>query len=242
MLRMLRLIKLARIVRSSRLIKRLEDAVEISYAKMNLLKSAFILLGASHLMACAFGFVGRMVQEDHGSSWLDSVHAKGSEFVGEGEIFKHYAMALYWAIMTITSVGYGDISPQWVEEYIVVILCMLIGGSIWAYNIGNLCSVVSNLSQDELSFQQQMDELTAMAHTRHLPKELRQRLRSYLWQSRSLRQMDAHREITQMLSPALQGEVFCNVSRVWLMGVSFFKQTTTPFVMALTKSVSSALF
>ena len=47
--------------------------------------------------------------------------------------------------MSITSIGYGDISPQRSVEYVVCIFGMLFGGILWAYIIGTICGVVSSL-------------------------------------------------------------------------------------------------
>lgn len=241
-LRLLRLMRLVKVLKSSRILFRIYHLMPMSHAKLNLLRSAIVLLGASHLMACLFGFVGKLAQEDHGSSWIESVNAKGAEHVRDDELLKQYLLALYWSIMTITSVGYGDITPQWLEEYMVVILCMLAGGCIWAYNIGNLCSVVSNLCKQDLAFQQQMDELTNMCESRRIPQGLRERLRTYLTQSRDLRQMEMHKNITSLMSPALQGEVFHCASQGWLLNIWCFKGLETNFVVALAKSLDHALF
>ena len=40
--------------------------------------------------------------------------------------------------MSITSIGYGDISPTHDVEYVVCSVCMLGGGILWAYLIGSV--------------------------------------------------------------------------------------------------------
>lgn len=44
--------------------------------------------------------------------------------------------SLYYAVMTLTSVGYGDITPQNEAEYIGCIFLMLVSGIVWAYILG----------------------------------------------------------------------------------------------------------
>ena len=49
-----------------------------------------------------------------------------------------YVWALHWSVMSITSIGYGDISPTHDVEYVVCSVCMLGGGILWAYLIGSV--------------------------------------------------------------------------------------------------------
>ena len=44
-----------------------------------------------------------------------------------------YVASLHWSIMTLTSIGYSDIVPVRFEEYIVGILCQIVGGIYTAF-------------------------------------------------------------------------------------------------------------
>ena len=57
-------------------------------------------------------------------------------------LVRRYAAAFYWAVYTLTSVGYGDITAQNTTEYFVASICMLFGAIIWAFIVGNACSIV----------------------------------------------------------------------------------------------------
>ena len=41
-----------------------------------------------------------------------------------------YVTALYWSVMTVTSIGYGDITPTTVPEYIAVVIMQLTGSTV----------------------------------------------------------------------------------------------------------------
>ena len=60
---------------------------------------------------------------------------------------RRYVAALYWAIMTITSIGYGDISAPQGNSYEQVwcAILMLFGGMIWGSVIATFCGVIANL-------------------------------------------------------------------------------------------------
>jgi voltage-gated potassium channel Kch len=55
-----------------------------------------------------------------------------------------YLAAIYWAIQTLLTVGYGDIPAVTTEEMVVAVCWMILGGFFYTFTIGNLTSVLSN--------------------------------------------------------------------------------------------------
>eukprot|EP00404_Azadinium_spinosum_P016017 CAMPEP_0180529830 /NCGR_PEP_ID=MMETSP1036_2-20121128/61592_1 /TAXON_ID=632150 /ORGANISM="Azadinium spinosum, Strain 3D9" /LENGTH=347 /DNA_ID=CAMNT_0022543585 /DNA_START=1 /DNA_END=1042 /DNA_ORIENTATION=+ len=74
----------------------------------------------------------------NGNSWVVAFAANRarSNPVDPCSTFALYAASFYWATMTLTSIGYGDIVPVTIAEYLVCSLCMLLSSVIWAYVIG----------------------------------------------------------------------------------------------------------
>ena len=90
-----------------------------------------------------------------------------------------YVAAAYWAVMTITSIGYGDIAatPGNVSEQVVATILMLCGAIGWGLVLGTIVGNLSNLDPERDMFTQIMSELNKMMRREDLPNEMRIRLR-----------------------------------------------------------------
>ena len=69
-------------------------------------------------------------------------------------------------VYTLTSVGYGDITAQNTTEFIVSVVVMLFGAIIWAFIVGNTCSLVSTMDVHGINFRQTMDEVRRAGRAR----------------------------------------------------------------------------
>ena len=66
--------------------------------------------------------------------------------------------SLYWALTTLTTVGYGDITPQNDAERIYASCALMIGGFVFGMMISNVSALV-------LSLDRQAADLHAGSHT-----------------------------------------------------------------------------
>jgi hypothetical protein len=103
LLRLLKLLKLARVAKASRLLARYETAISVSYATRDMMKFGFLLVVASHWMACLWGLTDTMVREDATDldtvTWVTAV-ASGKE-MDAASIHDRYVVALYFTIYTV---------------------------------------------------------------------------------------------------------------------------------------------
>lgn len=134
-------------------------------------------------------------------------HAKRGADEKYEDPFGIYGLALYWATMTFTSIGYGDITPQTSIEYWTCCGCMLVSGGAWAITIGHVCGVITQLFPRDVEMKQKLDDLNWLMHERKVPESMRATMRRYVFESARIRRHEEERALVQQISPMLQGHL-----------------------------------
>lgn len=120
--RLLRLLRLLRLIRIGHVIQQrisdLNDELQRRAAENMVI---FIYL----IFSLIFGTVGVMVFEK-----------------GNNDGFKHLGDGLWWCVVTLTTVGYGDLSPKTPGGKVVAGIIMFIGLSFYALLTGMLSSII----------------------------------------------------------------------------------------------------
>ena len=105
-------------------------------SNVNALSSqAIILFTIMHVVACGWIGVG---QTEGWGSWLDEGNFDFSK--DESTI---YVTSLYWVVTTLTTVGYGDIYGNTVQEYIYTMIVEFIGILVFSIIMSTVNSFLS---------------------------------------------------------------------------------------------------
>jgi hypothetical protein len=239
-IRLLRLTRLLRLAKVQRLVNRWQMYFSISYGLLSLAKFVTGLCVVSHWLACLWGAVGLSGGED---SWIAALK---EERRGRDELYQNpfdiYCISLYWAVMTLTSIGYGDIVATNRAEYIIATACMFFMAGIWAYTIGAVCGIVATLSPHDAAFKQAMDDLNNMMHDQNMPHDLREKLRVYYFSARDVNRKRTERHLVDGLSPMLQGEVALFGNKKYLQGVWYLADLDHEAMVALSQALVMECF
>ena len=144
--------------------------------------------------------------------------------------------------MTLTTVGYGDVTPVNMVEYMVVTFMMISGGFLWAYIIGGLCSLVSNMNLDKLEFQQDYDRINDMMSDMNLDNTHRTEIRSYLFQCEASRKRESYKEIITQLSDTQKKELAKFQATVDLSEITIFSNLSENFILKLYTRLDRAVY
>lgn len=170
-LRLFRLLKLFRIIKGATIFRRWESKMTITYGLLSLLNFFIAVLLMAHWIACVFRMVvdieGNMAEDGEPYNWMTEVQYRDVP-MHKSPIFHQYVVALYFSIMTLTTIGYGDVVPITHTERIVAVICMLTGGGIYAYVVGGVCQVVTSLDASKTQFHQNMDTLNEYVLKKHV--------------------------------------------------------------------------
>ena len=92
-----------------------------------------------------------------------TLHYDGSKLLSgkqvAPDVYSHYLSSFYWAIVTMTTIGYGDILPQNQGEISFLLGAIAISAMLFAFAITSICTFIINLNQNNVFKQQRMDEL-----------------------------------------------------------------------------------
>ena len=212
----LRLFRLLRIVRLFRIFGRWENQRWINPGYFRISKLFIFVLLLTHWLACiwfAIAYIDNFPQD----SWVVRSEIENASPA------KQYILSLYWAFTTMTTIGYGDITPKRTIEYIATIIIMLLGASIYAFIIGNIASLISELDTAKLNYRNKTEALIQYLRYQQVPKELVSKISNYyeyLWaRDRGFNEENLFRD----LPPSSRLEVLQYITRELLQQVPLFK-------------------
>ena len=211
----------------SRILKRYETQMDVTYASLALVKILFWVVAWSHLQACLWGLIP-LFEPDDADTWLGEF-CEGSLGLPIDEVspWLKYTASLYFSVMTLTSIGYGAMLPpdsNATEKFWCVVL-MLISSMMWVYTMGQMCAVATALDPDTATFHNRMDALNAFMRERGLDKGLRVKLRQFFHNSRTMSKLSGDAdELLERMSPMLRGETALATAKVWLEKVWYLPQ------------------
>ena len=257
LIRIPKLIRLMRLVRLLRLVKLLKTASVIeslSSAGMHprlvrAVRLVFVTLIGSHVVACCWHFLHTLATADDPevATWWNAYcqtalpmgdqifsHTNHTHAMCEVDLSTRYCISLYWAVTTLTTIGFGDIVAVTHAEYIYTIFCMYVGVSFYAYIAANVATVLASLDTNTQMHNQKMDKLNEFLKATKMPSALRTRLRKYFslyWtQQGALMPYDTRKLIEEINLPALRSEVTVALYKETLNRVPFLKNREPTFV------------
>ncbi|XP_056869093.1 potassium voltage-gated channel subfamily H member 2 isoform X3 [Takifugu flavidus] len=230
------LLKTARLLRLVRVARKLDRYSEYGAAVLFLLMCTFALI--AHWLACIWYAIGN-VERNGSIGWLhtlgdqlgkpynDSIHGSGPS------IKDKYVTALYFTFSSLTSVGFGNVSPNTNSEKIFSICVMLIGSLMYASIFGNVSAIIQRLYSGTARYHTQMLRVREFIRFHQIPNPLRQRLEEYFQHAWSYTNGIDMNAVLKGFPECLQADICLHLNRTLLQNCTAFKGSSKGCLRAL---------
>ncbi|MBN1685627.1 MAG: ion transporter [Spirochaetales bacterium] len=101
--------------------------------------------------------------------------------------YERYIRAFYWTITTITTIGYGDITPEGPRQTLYVIFIEILGAGMYGLVIGNIANLIANIDVAKTQYKEKLDKINTFLKYRNIPVDQQRKINdyyNYLWESR----------------------------------------------------------
>ncbi|XP_071590544.1 voltage-gated inwardly rectifying potassium channel KCNH2 isoform X2 [Heliangelus exortis] len=146
-----------------------------------------------------------------------------------------FALIAHWlaCICSLTSVGFGNVSPNTNSEKIFSICVMLIGSLMYASIFGNVSAIIQRLYSGTARYHAQMLRVREFIRFHQIPNPLRQRLEEYFQHAWSYTNGIDMNAVLKGFPECLQADICLHLNRSLLQNCKPFRGATKGCLRAL---------
>ncbi|EWS73608.1 cation channel family protein (macronuclear) [Tetrahymena thermophila SB210] len=170
----------------------------------------------AHLFACLWYYIG--TQSSQG--WIEFYQLDTTD------IYSNYICSYYFAIVTMTTIGYGDITAKTTEERLVMIFFTLTSCGIFGYIINSIGNILADIKQKSDQYLTELAKLNQYFKKYQVCLQIQANVRRYLqfkYKEGIQDQISAVQSLNS-LSQHLQNQIKMDVVSRELKQIDFLKQ------------------
>ncbi|XP_032219964.2 potassium voltage-gated channel subfamily H member 6 isoform X3 [Nematostella vectensis] len=178
------LFKTARLLRLVRVARKLDRYSEYGLAVVVLLTCLFMLL--AHWLACIWHAIGHHeIHNTNGWIWLLAMEGKNalkynaSDHSTWPNVNSRYVTSLYFTLTSLTTVGFGNVSPNTNAEKAFSVCVMLVGALFYAAIFGNMTAIIQRLYSRTSRFHRDLRVIEEFSKFNKVPPSLRDDLEEF---------------------------------------------------------------
>ncbi|KAL4456605.1 hypothetical protein ABPG74_000712 [Tetrahymena malaccensis] len=186
---------------------------------MKLFKLEITVLILVHVTCCIFLDIGQYEQQHNQDSWLNKFELDNST------IQQQYFSSLYFMIITICTIGYGDISPYTFNERLFIMMVAILSTNITAYTFSQISEIVKFEDNKNESFNKLMTGINYQMKVGGLSMKLQQKVRKFYqyFHIQSQHSKSFANQFMNQLPQNLQEEVLLDLNRENINQINLFK-------------------
>ena len=220
-------LKLPSVLRIYRMFSSQRIQENTSTPKLRIIRFLLWFLYIAHCFGCGFFMIGQLQPGASVRNWtIDRGIDKSSHEV-------QYIVSLYWALETMTTVGYGDNLPVTTYEIAYVSAVLMATGVIYAAVFGNMSEAIHALSTSVRRYHGILDGVKEFSSIYALPPPLTAKLLRYAqanWDTTKGFHMD---DVLAILPLSVHSEVLSHINHSLVMRVPLFRECHPRFLDAI---------
>ncbi|XP_027331706.1 potassium channel SKOR-like [Abrus precatorius] len=175
-------IRLYRVRKVTDFFHKLEKDIRVNYIITRIVKLIVVELYCTHTAACIFYYLATTLPESQeGYTWIGSLQLGDYSYshFREIDLWKRYTTSLYFAIVTMATVGYGDIHAVNMREMIFIMIYVSFDMVLGAYLIGNMTALIVKGSKTE-KYRDKMTDLMKYMNRNRLGRDIRDQIKGHV--------------------------------------------------------------
>lgn len=159
------MIKVLKLMKNQSFLNKASEHLKISSGSERLISFSVGFTLFIHISSCLYIFLGQLTKTSY-PAWTEGAIEDTEDDLDL------YILSFYFVVTTVTTVGYGDYSPDNRYERIFCMFLMVIGVSSFTFVSGALSSIMSNYDQGQAELQEQFLHLNRLRGLYNIPSEL----------------------------------------------------------------------
>ncbi|CAL8996714.1 unnamed protein product [Prunus brigantina] len=232
----LNLLRLWRLRRVSELFERLEKDTRFSYFWIRYIKLICVTLFAVHSAGC-FYFWMATHHKTLSNTWIGT---EVNDFEHKS-IWLCYTYSIYWATVTLTTVGYGDLHAVNLGEKIFSIFYMLFNIGLFAYLVGNMTNLIVHSAVRTLFMRDAINEIFRYARKNRLPEGLKEQMLAHMQLKFKTAELQQE-EVLEDLPKAIRSSISQHLFRRTVEKTYLFKGVSEHLTVQLASEMKAEYF
>lgn len=220
-LRIIRLARAYRFLPEMRRIGLLHELAVIPF-KIKLAIAAISALFAMHFISCLWPMIE-------------------TKYANE-QMIDQYINSMYWSITTLTTVGYGDITPSTNIAKIFTMFVMVLGVGMYGFVIGNISQILNDRNRYKEKAREKIADLQTFMKHYNVPRKVQVDTLDYVNTILGKRLSDNDNQIIADLPNALQEELTMYMNIKLISSLTIFEGISTLCLKQVAKKLRKKSF